>query len=708
MDVLVAVGLSADARQFTSPDGAKDDLRLVDVTDKSIFVGGRDHVYELAHSLDAKHDISWSAPGQVAEECTMKGRTEPQCHNFIRVVARRRHGLLVCGTHAFAPLCRDYEYSKIDREYRTKREFNGKAITPYDPRANFTYVYDFDSNEIFVATVSDFNGNDPLIYKKKVPAGDGLRTQKDDLRVLDHPEFVGSFVHRDYVYVWFRERTTESNEKVFSRVGRLCKNDRGGPGMAQDRWSSFLKARLNCSVPADSPFYFNELQSVSKPVPLENGDAIVYAVFATSRSAVLMNAVCAFRMSDIDAVFNQGRFKTQRSVSSYTSRHHVNGPAERPGRCVEDSRKLSDISFILKNPLINDLISTASEPVLVEGPSKPDLTSITVVPASAAISAGRSNQSFNVVYVGRSDGTLLKAVQLPDGHTALISNVKIFEASPLGSINAVVQLPQTQSLVVVSKDRVRRVPMHHCDKQVSCGQCVGLRDPHCAWDTVNLHCAHSDDWSSGSWIQNVVTGRSSQCPEDPIDKDIVINQPLSDASLGFPLSPLSEATVKEGGLSVSTIILFIICAAVLATVLGFLIGYRISKWHLITELQAGHSSGSSSNGSDYDSYGRARLTRHDSLTATSKLVPNFYPIQHKMSDAVSLVYGAQHAIPVMSSSMSAAGSGYTTPHHRLDHAAAMLINNGSMGGGSAGGSSIASHAPSCTLPRDYKVKKVYL
>uniref|UniRef100_A0A914YSL8 Sema domain-containing protein n=1 Tax=Panagrolaimus superbus TaxID=310955 RepID=A0A914YSL8_9BILA len=99
------------------------------------------------------------------------------------IVARRKNGhLLVCGTHAFFPQCREYEFLTSENCYKSLHDFNGRGITPYDPRAN--YVYSPESNEIYHATVSDFNGNDPLIYKKKIPTGDRIRTQKDDLRVL--------------------------------------------------------------------------------------------------------------------------------------------------------------------------------------------------------------------------------------------------------------------------------------------------------------------------------------------------------------------------------------------------------------------------------------------------------------------------------------------------------------------------------------------
>jgi len=42
---------------------------------------------------------------------------------------------------------------------------------------------------------------------------------------------------------------------------RVCQNDEGGSSLSMDyRWTTFLKARLNCSKPGgDTPFYFNEI-----------------------------------------------------------------------------------------------------------------------------------------------------------------------------------------------------------------------------------------------------------------------------------------------------------------------------------------------------------------------------------------------------------------------------------------------------------------
>lgn len=68
---------------------------------------------------------------------------------------------------------------------------------------------------------------------------------------------------------------------VFSRVARVCKNDNGGsPRVLERYWTSFLKARLNCSVPGDSFFYFDVLQSLTNVLQINHRPAVL-GVFTT-------------------------------------------------------------------------------------------------------------------------------------------------------------------------------------------------------------------------------------------------------------------------------------------------------------------------------------------------------------------------------------------------------------------------------------------
>ena len=96
----------------------------------------------------------------------------------------------------------------------------------------------------------------------------------------------------DYVYFFFRERACEVSQcgkvetfesvafrlfrspsrnilhvnpcfhqdVVHSRVGRVLRNDKGGPRSHSRRWTSFSKATLDCEIPGDSPFQFTEIR----------------------------------------------------------------------------------------------------------------------------------------------------------------------------------------------------------------------------------------------------------------------------------------------------------------------------------------------------------------------------------------------------------------------------------------------------------------
>ena len=47
--------------------------------------------------------------------------------------------------------------------------------------------------------------------------------------------------------------------------------------LLDDNWTTFVKARLNCSMGGDYPFYFNELQDTF----YDQREHLIYAVFTT-------------------------------------------------------------------------------------------------------------------------------------------------------------------------------------------------------------------------------------------------------------------------------------------------------------------------------------------------------------------------------------------------------------------------------------------
>lgn len=70
------------------------------------------------------------------------------------------------------------------------------------------------------------------------------------------------------MYFFFRETAVEyinCGKNVYSRVARVCKKDNGGKNILSQNWATYLKARLNCSIPGEFPFYFNEIRTWSFP-----------------------------------------------------------------------------------------------------------------------------------------------------------------------------------------------------------------------------------------------------------------------------------------------------------------------------------------------------------------------------------------------------------------------------------------------------------
>ena len=221
-----------------------------------------DVIYNVSISdLKEVNRLEWNSSEADRELCTLKGKPENDCHNFIRVYARlENEQILVCGTNSYKPRCRHYSPTVTDDvnptlSYEIVRDVEAQGLCPYSPYHNSTYAY--AEGQLYSATVADFSGSDPLIYREN------LRTEQYDLKQLNQPDFVGAVERDGYVLFFFREIAMEYmnfGKTIYSRVARVCKNDRGGPYTLAKSWTSFVKARLNCSVPGDFPFYFDEMR----------------------------------------------------------------------------------------------------------------------------------------------------------------------------------------------------------------------------------------------------------------------------------------------------------------------------------------------------------------------------------------------------------------------------------------------------------------
>ncbi|XP_013106679.1 semaphorin-1A [Stomoxys calcitrans] len=508
-----------------------DYYKVLDHDDTTILVGARDIIYNISiNGLRENSRIEWFSSDADRELCALKGKREADCHNYIRVFARLHDDqILVCGTNSYKPRCRHYvptmdeSHPNVARFYEIVRDVEAQGLCPYSPLHNSTYAY--ADGHLYSATVADFSGGDPLIYREN------LRTDQYDLKQLNQPDFVGAIERNGFVMFFFREIAMEFmnlGKKVYSRVGRVCKNDRGGPYNLIKSWTSFLKARLNCSIPGDYPFYFDEIQAIS-PVIESGPNALVYGVFTTSVNAIPGSAVCAFNIDDIMDAF-EGRFRSQKdSQSQWLPVQEEQVPVPRPGQCVPDSRTLSSIAvnFVKNHPLMETSVPAIyGRPLLTKVHLYHRLTSIAIDPQVRAL----NGDYYDVIYTGTDDGKVTKFINIPTpssgGTSASIDNLKTvliseLQVLPIGiPVRELIVSPKTNNLLVVSDGSLVTVPLHHCSHIIDCANCLQIQDPNCAWDQQTHECKNlsqpNHKFGTKSFLQSLNTTKKAAkalCPK---------------------------------------------------------------------------------------------------------------------------------------------------------------------------------------------------
>uniref|UniRef100_A0A3P8NQY3 Sema domain-containing protein n=1 Tax=Astatotilapia calliptera TaxID=8154 RepID=A0A3P8NQY3_ASTCA len=447
-----------------------------------LYIAARDHVFAINLAASSEQII----PQQVSDEC----------YNYIKVlVPRNDETLFACGTNAFNPTCRNYKMSTLEQE---GEEVVGQARCPFESRQSNVGL--FAGGDFYSATMTDFLASDAVIYRSLGESSPVLRTVKYDSKWLREPHFLHAIEYGNYVYFFFSEIAVEYTtlgKVVFSRVARVCKNDNGGsPRVLERYWTSFLKARLNCSVPGDSFFYFDVLQSLTNVLQI-NHRPTVLGVFTTQANSITGSAVCAFYMDDIEKAFS-GKFKEQKnSESAWTPVPEEQVPKPRPGCCAgegsaaayKSSTNFPDetLTFIKSYPLMDESVPSVNDrPFFTRTTSRFKLTQIAV-----DTSAG-PYKNYTVVFLGSDNGHVLKILASTEGanasfSTQLLEDLDVYNPNKCnvqGEDRRVLGLELDRdhhALFVAFSSCVIRVPLSRCSEYSHCKNCLSLRDPYCIW-----------------------------------------------------------------------------------------------------------------------------------------------------------------------------------------------------------------------------------
>ncbi|KAG7233965.1 hypothetical protein INR49_028679 [Caranx melampygus] len=407
-----------------------------------LLLGAREAIFalDINNISDRKSAVYWRVTEEKQRECTYKGKhAEVECRNYIRTLHRVNDTTMyVCGTNAFSPTCDYMTFAEGQLRLQGKQE-EGKGKCPFDPFQRYSSL--MVGNDLYSATSINFLGSEPVVLRSSNLA---LRTEFKSSWLSEpnfvYMDFVGESFDSpdgddDKVYLFFSENAMEYDfysKVAVSRVARVCKGDMGGQRTLQRKWTSFLKARLDCSLP--EPSLPPIVQDVFLLKHEDWRNSVFYAVFTQQSSLSQVSAVCAYSVSAIRDIFSEGKFKTPVAVeTSHVKWVMYTGevPVPRPGACINNvARKMGmnrsldlpdkTLQFIRDRPLMDEAVRPMrGEPLLVKRGAF--LTRI-VVDSVLAL----DGQRYAVMFTGTDNGYVQKAVNY-DGEMFIIEEIQLFE-----------------------------------------------------------------------------------------------------------------------------------------------------------------------------------------------------------------------------------------------------------------------------------------
>ncbi|XP_072321580.1 semaphorin-6D isoform X1 [Eucyclogobius newberryi] len=552
------------------------DFQLMTKIQDTLFIAGRDQVYLVSLRESYRNEIipyrklTWRSGQSDRNMCAVRGKHRDECHNFIKVLVPRNDDLVfICGTNGFNPMCRYYRLDNLEFD---GEEINGLARCPFDSKQ--TNVALFAEGKLYSATVADFQASDSVIYRS-MGDGSALRTIKYDSKWLKEPHFLHAAEYGNYVYFFYREIAVEHSnlgKVVYSRVARICKNDVGGSQRVLEKhWTSFVKARLNCSVPGESFFYFDVLQSITDIIDI-NGVPSVVAVFTTQMNSIPGSAVCAFSMADIEKVF-LGRFKEQKTPDSvWTAFPDDKLPKPRPGCCVghgpaaslKSSVEFPDetLQFIKSHPLMDGAVpSIRDEPWFTKTRVRYRMTALAVDNEAGPF------KNYTVVFIGSESGILLKVLARTSSSSLndsiLLEEMDVFNKAKCLSgredDKRVLSLhldKDAHSLYVAFSSCVIRLPLSRCERHSHCQKaCIASRDPYCGWKASGA-CERIPPGVASGFEQDVelgITAGLGDCQAFLGTTSTPDYKSFGDPTSDMELSPMPATEQPRGGRIVPSI-----------------------------------------------------------------------------------------------------------------------------------------------------------
>ncbi|XP_055009462.1 LOW QUALITY PROTEIN: semaphorin-3C [Boleophthalmus pectinirostris] len=501
--------MSDSFEHYSVSDKAMDYRILhMDEDQDRMYVGCKDHVLsmDINNITSGTLKVFWPASNSKIEECQMAGKDPTHgCGNFIRVVQpyNRTH-MFMCGSGAYSPVCVYINRGRRPEEqvfHIDSKSESGKGRCSFNPQVNTVSV--MLNQELFSGMYIDFMGTDAAIFRS-LTKRNAVRTDQHNSKWLSEPIFIDAHLIPDgtdpndaKLYFFFRERLTDNSgntKNIHTMVARVCPNDIGGQRSLVNKWTTFLKARMVCSVLEEdgTETHFDELESVFLLETDQPKGLLVFGVFTSTSSVFKGSAVCMYNMADILTVFN-GPFAHRDGPNFQWVAFQGRIPYPRPGTCpggaftpdIQTTKEFPDdvVTFVRNHPVMfNSIYPVGRRPLVVRTGADYKYTAVVVDQVAAA------DGNYQVLFLGTDKGTIQKVIVLPTNQTLqedlILEELEVFKnQAPVTNLRI---SSKKQQLYVSSEFGVSQVSLHRCQAYgEACADCCLARDPYCAWDGLS-------------------------------------------------------------------------------------------------------------------------------------------------------------------------------------------------------------------------------
>lgn len=486
-------GVSCENHGVTRVCSLPSAAQRIAATGGRVVVGAVDYLAAFSPELELEDSVNL-APSDSRIHTCVNEQFQPQalCRNFIRVVLpvdphqEFSHRVLVCGTNAFFPKCRFHLVANLtDWQYATSESHRDNGFSPHSNESNVVALL-ASNGHFFSATSFSFLGQQ-IIGVSQQPFESAptfpVRTPLSDPRWIgDSIHFIASYEVGQHVYFFARERAAEilPLQVEYSRVIRICRNDPGFELIGGDRTLTFLtfqKARLMCRHQGQNsplPYDYDRLQATFLLQDI-GSQPMLYGVFSSPTNGPEGAALCKFRFSSIQSVFDSGKY-LKRNNSDGRWEPVPASPFVCPGE--EGVQREEDEAEQLQ------LVSTADgalEPQVLHRMDGDQFTHIAVDVAQLR------GEPLEVVLLSLRNGGVVQVVSyesrvynasVPTAGTPIIQDILI-EREPQSEVRQV---------IFTSGNTVQSFSLGNCSLHDTCYKCIDSRDPYCAWHVPSSHC----------------------------------------------------------------------------------------------------------------------------------------------------------------------------------------------------------------------------